>query len=68
MKPLTASQVEAYLRKHGFVRSRIHGSHHIWTNAARCISVTVPHHGNRPLKQGTLISIFNAAGIEKPAR
>lgn len=32
------------------------------------LSVPVPHHGNKPLKQGTLNGIFNACGMEKPQR
>ena len=28
-------------------------------------SVPVPHHGNSPLRQGTLLSIFNSTSISK---
>ena len=68
MKPLTAREVERYLRAAGYTHSRTEGSHHVWTNSVTGHAVAVPHHGNRPLKQGTLISIFNACGIEKPRR
>ena len=68
MKPLTAREVEKHLKAAGFTKDRTEGSHHIWVNDNKGISVSVPHHGNRPLKQGTLIGIFNACGIEKPKR
>jgi len=68
MRPLTARQVETYLRKAGYRHTRTEGSHFIWSNEATGHAVAVPHHGNRTLKQGLLNSIFNACGIEKPQR
>ena len=49
MKPLTASQVEEYLRRAGFAHVRTRGSHFVWTHPADGRTTTVPHHGNRTL-------------------
>ena len=68
MKPLTAAQVEAILRANGFIRSHGKGSHFGWFNPTTLRRTSVPHHGNRPLKQGTLLAIFSQAGIPKPPR
>ena len=68
MKPLTASEVEYYLRMHGFVHVRTKGSHYIWTHPRSGVTTTVPHHGNRTLPQGLLNGIFTEAGIPKLAR
>ena len=68
MKPLTASEVERILKENGYVFARIKGSHFIWKNTARGHAVPVPHHGNAPIPQGTLNSIFRACGIEGPRR
>ena len=68
MKPLTAKQVERYLRAAGYVFLRMRGSHAIWQHPLTGHSVPVPHHGNSPIAQGTLNSIFNACGIPKPPR
>ena len=65
MKPLTPREIERYLKAGGF--ERICGSHYIWENNAGR-SVPVPHHGNQPIKQGTLLSIFRKAGITPPSR
>ena len=65
MKPLTAKEVERILKTHGFRQSRVHGSHFVWEDDSGH-SVPVPHHGNRPIKQGTLHSIFRLAGIPPP--
>jgi len=68
MKPLTAQEVEAYLRKYGFRLIRIRASHYQWGKAGCPSIISVPHHGNAKLKQGLLNGIFNDAGIPKPQR
>lgn len=68
MKPLTAAEVEKLLREHGFRLDRSRGSHHVWIKDGWSRSIVVPYHGNKPLKQGLLIGIFNDACISKPQR
>lgn len=68
MKPLNFREVERLLRAHGFVLDHSRGSHFIWINPDTGRTVPVPHHGNGPLKQGTLISIFDHAGMPRPQR
>ena len=68
MKPLTAKEVEEYLKDYGFILGRVRGSHFGWYNPENGRTAVVPHHGNRAIPQGTLISIFNGAGIPKPQR
>lgn len=68
MKPLTAAEVERILKSYGYTLDRVRGSHHMWVNDAVGKTITVPHHGNAPLKQGLLNGIFNDAGIPKPQR
>ena len=67
MKPLTYRQVAEILRANGFRPVKSVGSHFKWRNDAGC-SIPVPNHGTRPLKQGTLLSIFRLAGIKPPTR
>ena len=68
MKPLNAAQTERCLRTAGYEFVRMRESHAIWRNPATGHSVAVPHHGSGPIAQGTLITIFNACGMPKPAR
>ena len=68
MKPLNAGEVERYLRAAGYVFLRMRGSHAIWQHPGTGHAVPVPHHGTAPIAQGTLISISNACGIQKPRR
>ena len=52
MKPLTAKEVESYLKAAGYAFARVEGSHFIWKNMATGHVIPIPHHGNKPLRQG----------------
>jgi predicted RNA binding protein YcfA (HicA-like mRNA interferase family) len=59
-----ANDVLRALRRAGFVEKRVSGSHHILAHRddpAR--AVTVPVHGARDLKPGTLRAIIRQAGL-----
>jgi len=61
---VSARQVLAALRRAGFVVGQISGSHHMLvhtTDARR--TVTVPFHGDRSLRPGTLRNILRQAGL-----
>lgn len=61
---VNARQVLAALRRAGFVVDRISGSHHMLvhtTDSRR--TVTVPFHGARSLRPGTLRNIVRQAGL-----
>jgi predicted RNA binding protein YcfA (HicA-like mRNA interferase family) len=52
------------LRKSGFELSRVRGSHHAMIHRGPPFRlVSVPVHGNRPLKIGTLAAIIEEAGL-----
>ena len=68
MKPLTAREVEGYLKEYGYEHDHTTGSHRVWINPRNGHAVPIPFHGNRVLPQGTLNAIFNACGIPKPRR
>jgi predicted RNA binding protein YcfA (HicA-like mRNA interferase family) len=61
---ISGKRVIQVLQRAGFVVERIVGSHHVLVypgDASR--AVTVPLHGNRDLKPGTLRSIIRQAGF-----
>jgi len=49
--------------KRGWQLKRINGSHHIHAVAGRIERVSVPVHGNKPLKIGLLRHFMKVAGI-----
>lgn len=52
------------LEQNGFVFKRSKGSHQLFYNPSKKITVIVPFHGNRDLKKGTFLAIIKQAGIE----
>lgn len=59
-----ARQVLAALRRAGFVVNRVAGSHYVLTHPAdQARTVTVPFHGARSLKPGTLRNIIRQARL-----
>jgi predicted RNA binding protein YcfA (HicA-like mRNA interferase family) len=61
---VSARQVISALSRAGFVTDRISGSHHILVHPEKPQhTVTVPFHGNRSIKTGTLRSIIRQAGL-----
>ncbi|MFQ5804843.1 MAG: type II toxin-antitoxin system HicA family toxin [Phycisphaerae bacterium] len=47
----------------GFEEVHVKGSHHVLKKADHPHRLSVPVHGNKPLKKGTLRSLIRVAGI-----
>ncbi len=52
------------LEQNGFIFKRSKGSHHLYFNSEKNITVTVPLHGNKDMAKGTFMAILKQAGIE----
>ena len=63
MKPVSGKHLCKILETHGWVLQRIKGSHHIFAQDGSPNIVTVPVHGSRDLKQGTVRSILKTAEL-----
>lgn len=63
MKNLTGKQVCKILEKHGWVLSRINGSHHVYCKDGQEERIVVPVHANKAIKRGLLNAILKMAGI-----
>lgn len=61
---LAARDVIRKMRKFGFEKDRQNGSHVVLRNAETQRSVTVPVHGNKPIKNRTLKSIIEQSGVD----
>jgi len=60
---MTGKQVLELLKKHGWSLDRIAGSHHIMVKEG-FPTISVPVHGSKDLKPGTLHAIMKAGGIK----
>ncbi len=60
---VTASEAMCVFEQLGFSIDRTRGSHHQLKKPGRPYVLTVPEHGNKPIKPGTLRHLIRAAGI-----
>jgi predicted RNA binding protein YcfA (HicA-like mRNA interferase family) len=52
VKPLTGRAFARLAERHGWRLMRISGSHHIYGKPGSIVRLSIPIHGNRPLKRG----------------
>ena len=60
---MSGSECATLLQKEGWRLLRVKGSHHIFGKAGRRERISVPIHGNRPLKKGLLQHLLKTAGL-----
>ena len=65
MKTITGKGFTRLLEKHGWELRRIKGSHHIYTKPGNPARISVPIHGNIPLKIGLLRHLMKLSGISE---
>ncbi|NOT55023.1 MAG: type II toxin-antitoxin system HicA family toxin [Deltaproteobacteria bacterium] len=63
MKSLSGRRLCRILEAHGWQFQRVHGSHHIYAQPRNPIILSVPVHGNKDLKKGTLAELLKAASL-----
>ncbi len=63
MKAVSGKVFARLLEKKGWVLQRINGSHHIYTKEGMSTRISVPIHGNRPLKVGLMKHFMKLADI-----
>ncbi len=65
MKEVSGKELTRILEKDGWKLVRIRGSPHVFIKEGRIERISVPIHGNRPLKIGLLRHFLKLAGIKK---
>jgi predicted RNA binding protein YcfA (HicA-like mRNA interferase family) len=65
MNSLSGKELAKLVEKRGWIRMRIHGSHHIYGKAGSIVRLSIPIHGNKPLKIGLLRHLLKMAEIEE---
>ena len=64
MKALSGKQVCRLLERNGWSLLRVRGSHHVYGKPGERARISVPVHGNEPLKRGLLLHLMKLARIE----
>ncbi|QBQ54109.1 type II toxin-antitoxin system HicA family toxin [Nitrosococcus wardiae] len=65
MKTVSGKRLYKILEDKGWGLIRINGSHHIFGKAGNTDRISVPVHGNKPLKAGLLKHFMKIASIEE---
>jgi predicted RNA binding protein YcfA (HicA-like mRNA interferase family) len=65
MKQLSGKALAKLVERHGWTLLRTNGSHHIYGKPGSVVRLSIPVHGNAPLKVGLLRHLLKAAGISE---
>jgi predicted RNA binding protein YcfA (HicA-like mRNA interferase family) len=63
MKVLSGRELARLVERRGWRLLRISGSHHIYGKAGSVVRLSIPIHGNRPLKIGLMRHLAKLAEI-----
>ena len=65
MKTVSGKKLSRALERNGWSLLRISGSHHIYGKAGSVVRLSVPIHGDQPLKVGLLHHLLKMAGLSE---
>jgi predicted RNA binding protein YcfA (HicA-like mRNA interferase family) len=65
MKSLSGKDLARLVESYGWQLLRIHGSHHIYGKPGNIVRLSIPIHGNKPLKIGLLKHLLKMAGFQE---
>jgi predicted RNA binding protein YcfA (HicA-like mRNA interferase family) len=63
MKAMSGREFARLVEQNGWKLLRISGSHHIYGRPGAVVRLSIPIHGNRPLKTGLLRHLAKLAGV-----
>jgi predicted RNA binding protein YcfA (HicA-like mRNA interferase family) len=63
VKPVSGPDLARVVERRGWVLLRIKGSHHIYGKSGEVARLSIPCHGNTPLKLGLQRSLMKTAGL-----
>jgi predicted RNA binding protein YcfA (HicA-like mRNA interferase family) len=65
MKSVSGKELARAAERQGWQLLRVHGSHHIYGKFGSVVRLSIPIHGNRPLKVGLLKHLLKLAGLQE---
>lgn len=63
MRAFSGREFARLVERHGWKLLRVQGSHHIYGKEGSAVRLSVPVHGNTPLKRGILRFLMKSAGL-----
>jgi len=61
--PLSGKELAKAVERQGWELLRVHGSHHVYGKPGSIVRLSIPIHGNRPLKVGLFRHVMKSAGL-----
>ena len=61
MKSISGKELSRLLERRGWLLLRVNGSHHIYGKTGSIVRLSVPVHGNHPMKTGLLKHLLKLA-------
>jgi len=65
VKSISGKKFSKILKKKGWELKRVKGSHHVYTKVENPARISVPIHGNTPLKVGLLKHLMKVSNIKE---
>lgn len=65
MKSVSGREFARIVERHGWSLLRVSGSHHIYGKQGSTVRLSVPIHGNKPMKTGLLRHLVKMAGLSE---
>jgi predicted RNA binding protein YcfA (HicA-like mRNA interferase family) len=65
LRAVTGKELGELLERRGWRLLRVQGSHHIYGRSGSIVRLSVPIHGNKPLKLGLLRHLLKMAGLSE---
>jgi predicted RNA binding protein YcfA (HicA-like mRNA interferase family) len=63
MKSISGRDLARIIERRGWTLLRVNGSHHIYGKSGSVVRLSVPIHGNKPLKAGLLKHLIKLAEL-----
>jgi predicted RNA binding protein YcfA (HicA-like mRNA interferase family) len=63
MKSVSGREFARIVERHGWNLLRVSGSHHIYGKAGSIVRLSIPIHGNKPMKAGLLHHLMKTAEL-----
>ena len=63
MRSITGKEFAKIIERDGWILILVSGSHHIYGKPGSIVRLSVPIHGNAPLKLGLLKNLMKMAGL-----
>jgi predicted RNA binding protein YcfA (HicA-like mRNA interferase family) len=63
VKAVSGPELARAVERRGWALLRVNGSHHIYGKTGEIARLSIPFHGNKPLKLGLQRSLMKTAGV-----